>query len=256
MSGFIGGGGAGSATGGGATLTLSQYVTPVQIMNNGGVANSTLNQLTFLPFFLDNNLSATVVKAGYSIALASSAALSGQGAYTHRAGIYSQHATNKSLWTLMTSGSHTMSGAYSSNISQQFAGIAGWVNNTSASTYSFSTLGTDISTLAGGRRLLEYPLASNYAPGEYLMGQVMSYSSAGTPGAFMLAAPLGPAYNPFRRFGFNTTATGAPNDMRDIGMAHYSVTTGALPNSVNISEFVIATGSPVVNAYSFMNSSS
>ncbi len=191
------------------------------------------NTLWLAPFRLDNALNASTLMHMFSFTGSGSSSNSGQVGVTMRFALFQQTATAStdrfdSIW----SKSIVMTGYLSSSNSMGFT--AGGDGQATTISGTNTTLFTNIWNV----RMLTVPIASTIDPGRYLFGFVVSTSSAGNSAALRTIAPI--VDRPMTvNLGNNWgAAIGASVGYMDAGV--YSATTGAIPASVDITQFSVS----------------
>jgi hypothetical protein len=192
-----------------------------------------LNSLYVFPFQLEDFLSMDHFRIPALVTCSSSASNSVQKGLTMGVGVYTRHATNDTLLTLLYSTTHTLAASHSSNASFAISGISAIGNSTSYSTFTSTSGGLNVSTILHGPREFVAPWQTVLAPGEYFFA--MLCSTSGTAGNILGVSNLAVAYQTFNRPG---QATNASNSGWHQMMLHgtYSTTTGAFPNSISATQ--------------------
>lgn len=177
-------------------------------------------------------VSATAIRVPVTFSFSTLASSSGQRGYTMDFGIYTRHATNSTVLTLMYSTSYTMAHSVSSNASAAFSYITAIQNSTSYNSQTTSSAGINISTLLHGPRELIMPFSTMLSPGEYWYALRASSSTAGTSQFGAGLSNFGQVLQTFNRVGLATNTTN-PSWQKAIPMGVYSTTTGTLPNAIS-----------------------
>lgn len=224
----------------GSTVSIGVPINTISFLNIGkplGVANTNSspvvqNSIIFQPFYVPSPVIGSALKLPVLMTNSSSAASSGRVGITVDVGVYTRHSTNSAAVTLMYSTSHTMAASNSSNASRAFSVITGIGNSTSYNSLTGSSAGLNLSASIHGNRELLFAFATTLSQGEYWLATRASTSGAGTTGGIL---SLGQSYwQPMSniRFGVTNTST-AEGAYRDMFYGGYSITSGALPSSVN-----------------------
>lgn len=190
------------------------------------------NSLYVYPVQIEDYLTIDHVRMPVLITNSSSAVSSGRKGETFQFGIYSRNATNNTVYTQIWSTSYTIAASYSSNVSWAQSMITAIGNSTSYNSVTASSAGLNLSASLHGPRELIIPVSTLLPPGEYWMALAASTSGAGTVGNVLNISNLAVAHQTYNRPGLSTNATHS-GFFRFMGAGTYSVTTGALPGSIN-----------------------
>lgn len=201
------------------------------------------NSLYLYPFQLEDHLTVDHVKMPVMITNSSSAAASVQKGYTYRFGIFTR--VNETQISQLYSTSYTMAASHSSNASWMLSMITAIGNSTSYSTLSASSAGLNLSASLHGPRELIMPVSTLLSPGDYWVGLVASTSSVGAGGAVLNISNLAVALQTFNRPGLST-ATSNRAFYNNLAMGVYSVTTGGMPASINMTQVNLAGTQPIL----------
>ena len=194
------------------------------------------NSVFIFPAHLESYVSADHVRIPTLVTNSSSATASAQKGLTMDFGIYSKHSTNNTLLTRHYSTSYTIAASHNSNASWALSLITAIGNSTSYNTVTASSAGLNLSnSLHGGRELI-MPISSVLPPGEYWWALRASSSSAGAAGAILNISNIGVGIQTMNRVGINTNSSNSAMYGQNLAMGVYSVTTGALPASINFTQ--------------------
>lgn len=229
----------------GSTISISANSTTFNSTvlgrgNNAWVSNSTSlgqNTLYIFPEVVQQYVSGSVVKIPVLVTNSSSGFAAHTRGHTVNFGVYSRHATNSTILTQMYSTSYTAAVSASSNASWAISLITGLGNSTSYNSVTASSAGLNLSASVHGPRELLIAFATQLSPGEYWFGIQNSSSSAGAAGnLFQLSYPVMSATAiTGNAFGMSTN-TASRGIYQNMGQGVYSVTTGALPAGISMTQ--------------------
>lgn len=231
--------------GGGAAATYSSTVVGMQ--KAWAQSSSTLgqNSIYFLPEILGAPISAIAMKIPVMITNSSLGSSSGQVGYTVRFGIYTTNATNSTVLTQHYSTSYTLAARNSSNVSRAMSAITAIGNSTSYNTFSSSSAGLNLSSIFHGPREFIMPISSLLTAGSYWFAIHNSSSLAGTSNSVLAVSYIIASSQTGARLGLETSATTAVGIAKNIGYGTYSVTSGALPAAVSLTQINQAATNPI-----------
>lgn len=222
------------APGGATPITISSLVcgNEIGIYSSASIGQNTLG---IYPVFFKDYLSANAIAFPVAITNSSSAAASVQNGYTMRFGIYTTNATNATVLTRHYSTSYTIIASHNSNVSWMISLITAIGNSTSYNTVSASSAGLNLSLSLHGERYFIMPVSSLFTPGMYWLAYVQSSSSAGAVGSVLRLSNRMNVFATGNRLGLSTATAGQGMHM-NLGMGAYSVTTGALPGGISMTQ--------------------
>lgn len=240
-----------SAAGGAADLTKDLVVLQAEMSNDihwnaSSNWSGAQNSIYFMPFQLDDYLSAGVARLPVSLSYATSAVSSGQKGLTISMALYSRTASNATRLTLHYSTSHTMAASYSSNVSMAYSVITDVQNSTSYGSVSSSSAGVNLTASIHGPRELLFPISSLLSSGSWWLAIAQSSSTAGTAGNILNLSVAGRTHQPF--FPMHTASNGSNTAQwqRFAAFGVYSTTSGGFPNSVNFTQINANGLSPIL----------
>jgi hypothetical protein len=191
------------------------------------------NSLWLVPFRLNNALNASTMMQMFSFTGTGSSNNTGQVGATFRFALFKQTATAStarfdSIWSksiIMT--------AFVSSSNSFFVNVGG-----DGPATTITSLSSAMYSNVWNVRMLTVPIGSTLNSGRYLMGYVVSTSNAGNSAGLRTVSPIVDrpmTMNLGNNFG---SAIGASNGFVDAGV--YSATTGAIPASVNLTQFSVS----------------
>lgn len=209
-------------------------------------ASATLgqNSLYIFPHNLQQSVDGSIVKIPVMVTNSSSAFAAHTRGYTARIGAYSRHSTNSTILMSAASTSYTASFSANSNVSWNIGIITGLGNATSYNTVSASSAGLGLSASIHGARELLMGFAAKITAGEYWWAFLNSSSSAGAAGNLFNLSFLIASSSTQNQLGVSINATNS-GIARNIGLGTYSVTTGALPASISMTQINQAATNPI-----------
>lgn len=201
------------------------------------------NSLYVYPFQLEDHLTVDHVKMPVLLTNSSTAVASIQKGYTYRFGLFTR--VNDTQISQLYSTSYTMACSHNSNASWMLSIITAIQNSTSYNTLSASSAGLNLSASLHGPRELIMPMSTLLTPGEYWAAILASTSTVGGAGAILNISNLAVALQTYNRPGLST-ATSNRAFYNANGMGVYSVTTGAMPASINMTQINLAGTQPIL----------
>lgn len=236
---------------GGAAQSYYSTVLGKKLAGASTVTSLGQNSVYFFPEIINANIVASVIKMPVSILASSNTSASRQVGFTANFGVYTRHATNSTILTQHYSTSYTLAASWNSNTSMALSMITAVGNSTSYNTTaSTSTNGIALSSLIHSNREFIMPWNTTLTPGEYWFAIRNSSSSAGGAIANALSVSyVGITNLTNAAIGVATSNVSAFNIGRNIGLGSYSVTSGALPVAVSMTQIARAISSPVPVIY-------
>lgn len=203
------------------------------------------NSAYIFPFQLEDFVTMDHIRMPVMVTNSSSAVSSGQKGYTYLFGVYSRNSTNRTILMSHYSTSYTMAVSYSSNVSWMQSMITAIGNSTSYNTLTASSAGIALSSSLHGAREFIMPFSTLLRPGEYWFALKASTSGAGTVGNVLNLSNLGVAHQTFNRPGLVTNASNS-GFLQFMGFGTYSTTTGALPDSISMTQIRQIGSMPII----------
>ena len=193
------------------------------------------NSIYIYPIQFDQPMNGSILRVPMFITNSSSAVSSGQKGQTIRVGIYTTNATNSTVLSLWQSTSYTIAASISSNASLMLSMITAVGDTTSYNSLTASSAGLNLSASLHGNRDILIPLTATFTQGSYWFAFHHSTSGAGTVGNVLNLSQGIYSWQTFNRIGVSTNATGS-GVLKDFGLGTYSVTSGAFPNGISITQ--------------------